>query len=60
MTGHIIRNTGSAVNVQMPSGETVPAASVVAALDMVERNRNAGPQIKCPECKPENCPCLPR
>jgi len=60
MTGHIIRNTGSAVTVQLPSGETVPARSVIEALDMVEQSRNAGPQIKCPECHPETCPCVPR
>ncbi len=60
MTGHIIRNTGSTVTIEFPSGERVEAESVVAALDMMEQSRNAGPQIKCPECHPENCPCVPR
>ncbi|MFG3398679.1 hypothetical protein ACQKEK_02415 [Pseudomonas sp. NPDC077408] len=40
MNGHIIRNTGSAVTVEMPSGERVEAPSVVAALDMVEQSRS--------------------
>lgn len=46
MNGHIIRNTGSAVTVEMPSGERVDAPSVVAALDMVEQSRSM--QCTCP------------
>lgn len=40
MKGSIISNTGSAVTVQLPSGETVPAASVIEALDMVAKFRD--------------------
>ena len=37
MKGSIIHNTGSAVTVRLPSGEAVPARSVIEALDMVAR-----------------------
>ncbi|GEM_PF-3233528 len=40
MTGHIIRNTGSAVTVQMPSGDQVEAKSVIEALDIVDQSRS--------------------
>ena len=40
MTGHIIRNTGSAVMVQMPSGDQVEAKSVIEALDIVDQSRS--------------------
>ena len=40
MTGTIIRNTGSAVTVQLPSGETVPVASFIEALDIVSTIRS--------------------
>jgi hypothetical protein len=35
MKGSIIHNTGSAVTVRLPYGETVPAGSVIEALDIV-------------------------
>lgn len=60
MKGSIIHNTGSAVTVRLPSGETVPAKSVIEALDIVEAHKSAGPQIECPDCEPESCPCVPR
>lgn len=40
MTGHIIRNTGSGVSVELPTGETVQAASVIEALGMVAKFRD--------------------
>jgi len=40
MTGHIIRNTGSAVTVQMPSGDQVESKSVIEALDIVDQSRS--------------------
>lgn len=59
MTGYIIRNTGSAVTIQLPTGERIPAESVPQALDIVEAERGkAGPLIRCPGCNPESCPCV--
>lgn len=62
MTGYLIRNTGSAVTVETPAGERIPAESVPAALDIVDAKKlEAGPMIRCPGCDPdgpEGCPCV--
>lgn len=40
MKGCVISNTGSAVTVQTPTGEVLPAGSVIEALDMVAKFRD--------------------
>jgi hypothetical protein len=53
MKGSIIHNTGSAVTVRLPSGETVPAKSVIDALDIVEAHKSGCPlpaEVICGEC----------
>ena len=57
MKGAIIHNTGSAVTVRLPSGEAVPAKSVIEALDMVARakclQQEGFGQINTIDCRTE-------
>lgn len=60
MTGYLIKNAGSGVTIELPSGEIIPSASVVDALDYIDAQRSiAGPLLCCPGCDPVQCTCMP-
>ncbi len=41
MKGSLIKNATSGITVELPSGEKLPAGSIVEALDMVDRFKSA-------------------